>query len=68
MEDSEDEIDSITKTAKIMNLSDMECYKYFPLPNPLIPKSLAQYDPPKFGLDFNFLQIGRKEGSDRIYN
>jgi hypothetical protein len=65
-ENSEDATDSISMAQRIKNLDEMECYKYIPLPNPLISKALANYEPPKYGADFPFIQMTRWSGIEHV--
>ena len=62
--DESDQTDPSPNTFDNLNRTEVEVYKYLDLPVSLIPKSLANYEPPKFGSDFPFLSIGRLYGRE----
>ena len=62
-----EESDSNPPSYENLNKTEVEVYKYLNLPVSLIPKSLANYEPPKFGSDFPFLSVGRLYGKEYQY-
>jgi hypothetical protein len=63
--DSSFEEEGSTRTT--IKPSDFECYKYIPLPHPLLPKSLAMIEPARMAGNFPFLMIRRLNGLDEPY-
>ena len=56
---SQDSFPKENKAKRSSSQPDMTWYNFLPLPPPLIPKALAEYEPPKFGMGFPFLSIER---------